>query len=238
MVFRRASRRNVLCEDARAFNAEARRRVRRYRDVGDDVRDGDRILILGEDEDGRTDDLGAILVHIDEEFSRVNGTVDDSMTARLLGPLPSDDGDDDETLSKNNSSTILRFGLAGAGIPDKCRFLTGGDAEVAIWERLWQRYRWCVDWLSYDLLQAPHHCSWHSLSYNSWSEQGEDAEVAEVCRDARDALAQTRTGATIVASSNPIKDDDSDPPCIRAKQEYETIVSGVAGSFIWVWVSN
>ena len=212
MVFRRASRRNVLCEDARAFNAEARRRVRRYRDVGDDVGDGDRILILGEDEDGRTDDLGAILVRVDEEFSRVNGIEDDSMTARLLGPLPSDDGDDDETLSKNNSSTILRFGLAGAGISDKCRFVTGGDAEVAIWERLWQRHRSCADWLSYDLLQAPHHCSWHSLSYDSWSEQGEDAEV---CQDARDALAQTRKGATIVASSNPVR-DPVHPPCQAA----------------------
>ena len=231
MVFRRASRRNVLCDDARAFNAEARRRVRRYRDDGQAVKDGNRILILGEDEDGRTDDLDAILVLVDEAFSRVNGKEDASMTARLLGPMPSDDGDDDETLSKNNSSTILRFALAGAGIPDKCRLLTGGDAQVAIWERLWQRYRWRADWLSYDILQAPHHCSWHSLSYDSWSEQGEDAEV---CQAARDALAQTRGGATIVASSNPIKDDDSDPPCIRAKREYETIASGVAGSFVCV----
>ena len=229
MVFRRASRRNILCDDARAFNAEARRRVRRYRAVGQAVGDGDRILILGEDEDGRTDDLDAILVRVDEEFARVNGTEDDSMTARLLGPLPSEDGDDDEMLSKNNSSTILRFTLTGAGKPDKCRFLTGGDAEVAIWERLWKRHRWSADWLSYDLLQAPHHCSWHSLSYDSWSKEGEDAEV---CQDARDALAQTRTGATIVASSNPIKDDDSDPPCIRAKREYETIGSGATGSFI------
>ena len=125
----------------------------------------------------------------------------------------------------------VRFGLAGAGISDKCRFLTGGDAEVAIWERLWQRHWWRADWLSYDLLQAPHHCSWHSLSYDSWSEEREDAEV---CQDARDALAQTRTGATVVASGNPIKDDENDPPCIRAKREYETIVSGVAGSFICV----
>ena len=176
MVFRRASRRNVLCDDARVFNAEARRRVRRYRDVSHTVGDGDRILILGEDEDGRTDDLDPILVQIDEMFSRISGREDASMTARLLGPLPSEDSDDDETLSKNNSSTILRFALAGAGIPDKCRFLTGGDAEVAIWEKLWHRHEWHPDWLSYDLLQAPHHCSWRSLSYDSWSEQGEDAE--------------------------------------------------------------
>ena len=231
MVFRRASRRNVLCDDARAFNAEARRRVRRYRNVGDDVGDGDRILILGEDEEGRTDDLGAILVRVDEEFSRVNGGADGSMTARLLAPLPSEDGDDDEILSKNNSSTILRFAFAGAGRPDKCRFLTGGDAEVAVWERLSQRHQWHASWLSYDLMQAPHHCSWHSLSYDSWSQQGEDAEV---CQEARNALAQPRGGATIVASSNPIKDDESDPPCIRAKREYETIVSSVAGAFICV----
>ena len=68
--------------------------------------------------------------------------------------------------------------------------------------------------LSYDILQTPHHCSWHSLSYDSWSEKGEDAEI---CRDALDALSQARGGATIIASSNPIKDDDNDPPCIRAK---------------------
>ena len=34
MVFRRASRRHVLYEDAKAFNAEARRRVKQFRDEG------------------------------------------------------------------------------------------------------------------------------------------------------------------------------------------------------------
>ena len=88
MVFRRASRRHILCEDARAFNAEARRRVRVFRNSPRDVGDGDRILILGEDEDGKTDDLKAILVPVDRQFSRVNGEHDTSMTALLLAPLP------------------------------------------------------------------------------------------------------------------------------------------------------
>ena len=66
MVFRRASRDHVLCDDAAAFNSEARRRVRRFRDTGGGVSDGDRILILGEDQDGKTDDLTAILVKVDE----------------------------------------------------------------------------------------------------------------------------------------------------------------------------
>ena len=228
MVFRRASRRHVLCEDARAFNAEARRRVRVFRNSPWDVGDGNRILILGEDEDGKTDDLKAILVPVDHHFSRVNGGHDTSMTALLLAPLPTDDDDDEEVLSKNNSSTILRFSLAGGGIADKCRFLTGGDAEVAIWEKLWNRHLWHADLLSYDILLSPHHCSWHSLSCDSWSEMREEAEVVE---DARNALSQARSGATIIASSNPIKDDDNDPPCIRAKREYEAIAEDVAGSF-------
>ncbi|WP_199257896.1 ComEC/Rec2 family competence protein [Paracoccus binzhouensis] len=229
MVFRRASRNNVLCDDAKAFNTEARRRVQKFRDVGGIVGDGDRILILGEDENGKTDDLTAILVRGDETFSRINGQYDWSMTARLLAPLPkTDDDEEEEALSKNQSSTILQFSLAGDQVGDRCRFLTGGDAEVAIWERLWQRHSWRSDWLSYDILQTPHHCSWHSLSHDSWSEMGEDAEV---CEDARNALSQARDGATIVASSKPIKDDDSDPPCIRAKREYVAIADGVNGTF-------
>ena len=95
MVFRRASRQHVLCDDARTFNAEARRRVRVFRDTPWSVGDGDRILILGEDEDGKTDDLQGILVRVDHQFSRVNGQHDHSMTALLLAPLPTDDDDDD-----------------------------------------------------------------------------------------------------------------------------------------------
>ncbi|HWO93130.1 MAG TPA: metallohydrolase [Dehalococcoidia bacterium] len=229
IVFRRASRNHVLCDDAQAFNTEARRRVKRFRDSAGGVEDGDRILILGEDENGKTDDLGSILVKVDGLFSTVNGVQDGSLSVRLLGPLPkSDDEDEEEVLSKNESSTILRFSLTGDGQADAGRFMTGGDAEVAIWERLWDRHKKRPDWLSYDILLSPHHCSWHSLSYDSWSEMGEDAQV---CEKARKALAQTREGAVIVSSSKPIKDDDADPPCIRAKREYVAITKAAKGTF-------
>ena len=228
MVFRRASRKHVLCDDAKAFNAEARRRVRQFRETPWGADEGNRILILGEDEDGKTDDLQQIVIRVDDVFSRINGRDDWTMTARLLAPLPTEDDDEEEVLSKNNSSTILHFSLAGAAIGDKCRFITGGDAEVVIWEKLWNRHYWRADWLSYDILLSPHHCSWHSLSHDSWSDKREDAEVSE---DARNSLSQARDGATILASSNPIKDDDNDPPCIRAKREYEAIAEEVEGTF-------
>jgi hypothetical protein len=109
------------------------------------------------------------------------------------------------------------------------KFLSGGDAEVYIWEKQWKRHKDDTTALEYDLLSTPHHCSWHTLSWHSWSKKGEDAEVSS---DARKALSQTRAGAYIVASSNLILDDDNDPPCIRAKREYEAIVKEASGKFV------
>lgn len=230
IVFRRASRDDhVLCPDAQIFCKEARRRVQRFRDVGASVSDGDRILVLGEDQDGKTDDLTAILVKIDEVFTKVNGQRDYSFEARLLGPLPkSRDESEEEALAKNRSSTIMQVKIVADGNAEACYYLTGGDAEAGIWERLWSRHAFRATWLQYDLMLSPHHVSWHSLSYDSWSKL---REKANVCKGARNALAEARKGAVIIGSSKLIKDDDNDPPCIRAKREYEDIARNVRGVF-------
>ncbi len=231
MVFRRASKRLTLSADAKGWATEARRRVKLHRDDDKyDANPGNRIKILGEDEDGKTDGLDDILYVIDDLISEADGIDDGSFDARLLGPLPiSDDEDEEEALSKNRSSVILRFSLTADGIKDKGRFLTGGDAEVDVWGRLWRKHNADnKDWLSFDILLSPHHCSWHSLSYDSWSDLGEKAEIDD---DARNALAQTETGAVIVASSKEIKSNDSDPPSERAKREYVEIVDSDVDRF-------
>jgi hypothetical protein len=231
IVFRRASKDHTLCVDADAWCAEARRRVRGFRDLGY-CPTNERVLILGEDVDGKTDDLGAILVKVDTTWNHINGISDSTFEALLLAPLKANDDGEEELLSKNDSSAIVRFRIASAGVADACCFLTGGDAEVAIWERVWERNKdQPTSTLSYDLLLSPHHCSWHSLSSDSWSEKRENAKVSE---KARKALGQPRSGATIVASSRSISDDDSDPPCIRAEREYKDILKGVSGKFVCV----
>lgn len=99
LVFRRAGKDHPLCQDALDFTAEAKRRVKVNRDKRlTGVGDGDRILVLGEDENGKTDDLGPILVKIDELFSKINGAQNMLFQARLLAPLPISDKEDEEEL--------------------------------------------------------------------------------------------------------------------------------------------
>lgn len=230
IVFRRASKLHVLCNDALAFAAEARRRVKKNRDANFVVDDGDRIQIMGEDIDGKTDALTPILRKVNSSFSTIGGKTCSAFSARLLGPLSADDDDQlEEALTKNDSSVILNMTLAAdADTPDGAKFLTGGDAEVFIWNRQWQQHADECEVLQYDLLQTPHHCSWRSFSFDSWSDMREDAKVDA---DARRALSQTRPGAVVVASCKPIADDDNDPPCIRAKREYLSIANNANGQF-------
>jgi hypothetical protein len=161
----------------------------------------------------------------------VNGAPNSYLSAHLLAPsLVCEDDEEVELRAKNQSSVILNFEIVAThGGMNRYRFLTAGDAEVAIWERLWDRYKDEPEVLAYDVLETPHHCSWHVISYDSWSDYGEDAEVSE---KARAALGQARYGAKIISSSKPIKDEDGDPPCTRAKREYESILEPVFGKFL------
>jgi len=232
IVFRRASKDHTLCDDAKALQKEAKRRVQLARAkqcVGIDT--GDRILVLGEDVDGKTDDLRGILVKVDETFDRLNGTRNQLFKARLLAPLLlSDNEQEEEELGKNHSSVVLNIELADTSERKTVKnFLTGGDAEVLIWEKLWAKHKRKPEVLAYDSVLTPHHCSWHTLSHDSRTDLGDKAKVSA---DAKSALSQIRQGGYIIASSNPIKDDDCDPPCYAAKLEYESIAKGAEGEFL------
>lgn len=231
IVFRRASKEHTLCADALAFQTEAKRRVRKARAaqfIG--IGTGDRILILGEDEDGKTDDLRAILVKTDEDFNKVNGATNGLFKARLLAPLPkSNEDQEEEELGKNHSSVVLNIELADTAMRKTVKnFLIGGDAEVLIWEKLWDTHGKNPEVLAYDLMLTPHHCSWHSLSHDSRTDMGDKAKVSP---SAKSALGQIRKEGQIIASSCPIKDDDCDPPCHAARLEYEAIAKSAKGQF-------
>jgi hypothetical protein len=231
IVFRRASKDHTLGEDALAFQAEAKRRVQRARDAKfSGIAAGDRILILGEDDCGKTDDLRPILVKIDETFRTINGMQNSLFSARLLAPLPfTNDEKEEEELGKNHSSVVLNVELADTAARQTVKnFLFGGDAEVLVWEKLWDKHSKNPRVLAYDLLLTPHHCSWHSLSRDSRTDMGDKAKVSP---SAKSALSQMNNGGYIIASSCPIKDDDCDPPCHAARVEYESVARNAKGQF-------
>jgi hypothetical protein len=226
MVFRRASKNHALCKDAKAFNAEVKRRIKVNKESNFSVGIGDRVLIMGEDENGKTDELQSILIKKGDEFKGINQSASDYLTSILIAPIGKQDDESEELLSKNNSSVIIGFRIKNSAFGQSiCKFLCGGDADANIWERVSDEFS--AGDLAYDLLLAPHHCSWRTLSHDSWSENGENAKVSE---KARKALGNSRYGAFIVSSSKPVLDDDNDPPCIRAKREYRDIL-GSSGVF-------
>jgi len=94
IVFRRANQTdNKLCDDASEWASEARRRVKVHRDTGA-CADGNRIKILGEDIDGKTDDILEIVEPVGSKFQTICGITDLTFRAHLLAPLKAEDEDE------------------------------------------------------------------------------------------------------------------------------------------------
>ena len=209
-----------LCDDAVAFNTEMKRRVELFKSAKSIQAEGERAIIVGKDPDGKCDGLELICHEIGDEFTSVNNrSISLKFRGRILGPLYQQDNEDDDTFNnKNRQSIILRIAVKEGEYDNKV--LLAADAECSEWEGLWSLYKTHTETLQYDILQAAHHCSWHSLSYDSQSCD----EHPEVFEDAISALSQARVGSCIVSQSRPIKDDDDDPPSVAAKDVYLTIV--------------
>lgn len=219
--WKRASDSNKLCEDAKAFNREMKRRVKLFEENKKIQNAGDRAIIIGKDPEGKTNNITEIVRDIDDIFSIINNKdLSDKLNILVLGPLPQQEDESDEDFSqKNRGSVILQVNVTEKNYSNK--IILPGDAEVFVWETLWEKFKNNKEKLEYDILLAPHHCSWHSLSYDSIS----NSEDPKVSTNAKNALSQAKEGAFIISSSKPIKNDDSDPPSYKAKREYLTIVN-------------
>lgn len=235
LIYRRRSEDHKLCDDAAAINSEAKRRVGVFRGEqdGDPNAIGNRIRILGSDykeDDGsdRLDGLDDIRIDVDEDIALNDDQGLTTLIATILAPLsPSDVEGDEEVLTKNNSSVIIQMAVKPqAGQDADNLLLFGGDAEVEIWRRLWDKYWKNADFLIYDILLGPHHCSWSVFSEESASKNGVQADDK-----ARNALGQGRDNAYIVTSCEPIKDNTGLPPMLRAKQEYIEILEDATDHF-------
>lgn len=209
-----------LCENAKAFNKEMKRRVDLFKEKKAIQPEGDRAIVVGKDPEGRTDDIGNINYDIGDTFTKINNTnISSKLEGFILSPIEQQENEEDECFTdKNRQSIVIQLAVIQGEYRNK--LMMAADAECLVWETLWKIYKDEKEKLEYDILSAPHHCSWHSLSYDSQS----DCENPKICKDAKKALSQSKDGAFIVSQSKIIKDSDSDPPSQAAKDEYLGIV--------------
>ena len=217
--WKRKSDSNNLSDDAKAFNKEMKRRVSLYENKKEHKDKGDRVLIIGADPDGKTDNLDGIVRDIDCTFQVIN-QIDlcKKLSVTILGPLPQQTDEDDEDFMENNrASVIVQFRVDEGNYTNK--IIIPGDAEVFVWEKLQEKWE-KDDKLEFDILLTPHHCSWHSLSYDSQSK----CESPQVAENAKKALSHIIEGGFIISSSKAIRNDKNDPPSYAAKKEYLSVV--------------
>lgn len=237
LVFRRADEEDgTLTEDAEAWKNEAKRRVKLAKEQAASARElGNLIKILGQDiNEDKMKGVEHLIVKVGDTLDEICGEQDPSFSALLLSPKVVSSEEADELSGKNNSSIVMQYSISAKddSIDSKsATFLTGGDAEIDIWKRIWGRNAEAPENLGYHILQAPHHCSLGALSYDKYNDRngqkgkGEDCEIDE---EAYSALSQAEDRASIVASSEePEKQTGKD----LAKRTYQGIADDVDGKF-------
>lgn len=208
-----------LCDDAKAFNREMKRRVDLFEETKEIQGDYDRAIVVGTDPEGRTEGKEAISIGIGEAFATINNlNVSSCFSGIILGPIGKQkDESDKDFIDKNRQSIVMQITLRND--ENITQILYGADAEYRVWSALEKEFG-ALGCLDYDILYIPHHCSWHSISADSQSECDDPQPDA----GALAALSHSNYGACMVSQSKAIKDDDNDPPSFAAKQIYLGIV--------------
>ena len=196
-----------ITEEAKAFKEEAERRIELYRN-GDDASSlaGNRLRLVGATGNLDCSGLEDVRTLPGDLIDIINHDEKDDFRFFVYAPVKKDT--DDETNNLNNTSIVLQARFDVDGEANAVRAFFGGDAESSVWERIVDRNE--DENLEWDLLLAPHHCSW-----TFFNENGDDPLETSL-----HLLKQNREGASVISSSKPIKDDDDNPPSHRAQKEY------------------
>jgi hypothetical protein len=209
-----------LCKDAEVYQEEAKRRLKLHKNGSEGKDDpGNRIVVIGYKSDEGLEDLPDDIQFIaGDEIDSIDHTEEPDFSIFIHAPFRRDL--DNDVVKRNDTSIVFMAGFDAGGKENASTFFFGGDANYAVLEEILRqsRYHDNEDWLEYDILQTPHHCSWSTFNETKYENHPEPRE------DVLELLNYNRQGARIVASSKPIKDDEDNPPHYPAKEEYVEIV--------------
>jgi hypothetical protein len=207
-----------LCEDAKAFRKEAKRRVKKTIENSGSAESGDRVRVIGDDELLDEEDYkgfpsdrltvpGVAITDLDDT------DCSDRFKAFVHGPFKDDcDGD------RNDTSVALQVTLLSG--EKAARALLFGDLCYPTLKRIFDSST--VDDIAWNIFLTPHHCS-KSVMY--WKGEGDtEAVLKQELLDNIEAAALSP--GYIVASCEPIPSSNQpsdNPPHAIAKDRYEEI---------------
>jgi hypothetical protein len=215
-----------LCDDAKAFQKEAERRVAavcKAVEDGIEPASGDRIRVIGYDTDHEKHAYSELpdeyLTYPGEAVTSIDGEdVRDAFEAFIHAPFK-----DDCAAARNDTSVAMQITLKGSG-GNQGHALFFGDLA---YETLIKIFDYSEDKdrperLAWDVMLAAHHCSRKVMCI---SEAGQEV----LKEDILDAFTRhASAAATIVASCAPFSPADSpgdNPPHRKAREQYENITN-------------
>ncbi|RBL90459.1 ComEC/Rec2 family competence protein [Chitinophaga flava] len=207
-------------DDERCFNREAKRRIKLHKDK-DAAKDlpGNRIVIIGYDANEKLDDLDLVRRVPGDVVSRFNER--DLQTFSIFIHSPYQQHLTDDEVDKNRVSVVFqaRFKARATDTNFSTLAMFGGDADHKAWATILEKtkkYKNDVNQraLDWDILIAPHHCSW---TFFNECPQDKNPDPAPTSIE---FLGYRRKGGKVVASSKLIENNDDNPPHYKAKEQY------------------
>lgn len=228
-----------LCEDAKAFHEEVKRRVEAVKKAVADGREialGDRVLVVGYDTDERKHayhDLPAeYLLKTGKSVTKING-VDHAgrFEAFIHAPFKGDCA-----AARNETSLSLQVTLTEDGGQDGKVLLFGDLAYETIMKIFnYSEYHDREQYLEWNLLLASHHCSKYVMYVR---EDGKDILKTDILEAFE---RHARAGSVVVASSKPIPSTDvggANPPHKMAAERYQDYSDRFICTMEWPSVEN
>jgi hypothetical protein len=205
---------NDLCSDAKAIKKEAKRRLKLIEDDSSEKDDfGNKIKLIGYDGNERYEDVPN---HIPGESVEIS----DYLELFIHAPFKSDLIESRADKDRNASSIVFQARIKNKSTDDEptAKLIFGGDADHYRWEKILKisEEKENEDKLEWDILLAPHHCSWSFFNDVPY----DDKENQEPKDYSLEFLDYGQDDSKIIASCKKIKKEKPNPPHEAAKDEY------------------
>lgn len=205
------------CDDAESIRHEVNRRKRLIGTERD--KRGNRLRLVGYDEEEKLEDV--IAYTPGEEINIINDKVYQNFSFFIHAPFKKDLIDCRADVNRNPSSIVIqtRFKDNDYDLYHHSFAIFGGDADHYRWQKIIEvsEKNGNQKYLKWDLLLAPHHCSWSF--FNDVPHSNEENQTPR--EYPLKLLNEYRQGnGKVISSSKKIIEEEPNPPHQAAKDEY------------------